>query len=359
MIYNKTMQQSTYLPAGLPACLLAAAFVAILSPQAIDAQDLYRVTRQDNFRREPGPEGRLLASVNEGAELVGGQPQDGWVEITLDGWIWRESLRPLSASRFQYEVSARSGENLRDRPNGSILARLNTGFWLQEVEAPNGEWVRVSRTGWMWARSLERVNPDSPAVVLPPAGEGNAAAQQGASATTDTGSPRIDRAVTVGRSAMRVVPSGDTTAVLGGGAPLTVLARSGEWVRVRTEGWVHESDLRPVSTDVLVGVSGAEVRAQPDVFEGRVLQWTVQLIAIQTSDGLRRELPVGQSYLLARGPLPEVGSVYVMINDEQREVLERLSPLAQLVILARVRVGRSHYLGNPVVELIEMTVRER
>ena len=358
MIYNKTMQQSTYLPAGLPACLLAAAFVAILSPQAIDAQDLYRVTRQENFRREPGPDGRLLASVNEGAELAGRQPRDGWVEITLEGWIWRESLRPLSASRFQYEVGAGSGENLRDRPNGSILARLNAGFRLQEVEAPDGEWVRVSRTGWMWARSLERVDPDAPAV-LPRAGEGNAAAQQGASATTSTGSSRIDRAVTIGQSAMRVVPSGDTAAVLGGGASLTVLARSGEWVRVRTEGWVHESDLRPVSSDVWVGVSGAEVRAQPDVFEGRVLQWTVQLLAIQTSDGLRRELPEGRSYLLARGPLPEVGSVYVLIDDEQREDLERLSPLAQLVILARVRVGRSHYLGNPVVELIDMTVRER
>ncbi len=358
MIYNKTMQQSTYLPAGLPACLLAAVFVAILLPRAIDAQELYRVTRQDNFRREPGPGGRLLASVNEGAELAGGQARDGWVETTLEGWIWRESLRPLSATRFQYEVDAGSGENLRDRPNGSILARLSTGLWLQEVEAPDGEWVRVSRTGWMWARSLERVDPDPPAV-LSPAAESNTAAQQGASATTDTGSPRIDRAVTVGQSAMRIVPGGDTAAVLGGGASLTVLARSGEWVRVRTEGWVHESDLRPVSTDVLVGVSGAEVRAQPDVFEGRVLQWTVQLLAIQTSDGLRRELPEGRSYLLARGPLPEVGSVYVLIDDEQREDLERLAPLVHLVILARVRVGRSHYLGNPVVELIEMYVRGR
>ncbi len=63
--------------------------------------------------------------------------------------------------------------------------------------------------------------------------------------------------------------------------------------------------------------------------------------------------------MLARGPLPEVGSVYVVIDAEQREALERLSPLARLVILARVRVGRSHYLGNPVVELIEMSVRER
>ncbi len=358
MIYSNTMKQSTHLPAGLPACLLAAAFVAILSPQAVAAQDLYRVMQQENFRREPGPDGRLLASVNEGAELAGRPSRDGWVEISLEGWIWRESLRPLSATGYQYEVGPGSGENLRDRPNGSILARLNSGFWLQEVEAPDGEWVHVRRLGWMWARSLERMDPDPPPVVLP-ADEGDDADEQPPSATTSTGSPRTDRAVTVGQSAMRVVPSGDTAGVLRGGASLTVLARSGEWVRVRTEGWVHESDLRPVSTDVLMGVSGAEVRAQPDVFEGRVLQWTVQLLSIQESDGLRRELPEGQPYLLARGPLPEAGSVYVVIDAEQRQALERLSPLARLVIIARVRVGRSHYLGNPVVELIEMSVRER
>ncbi len=357
MIYTKTMQQSTYLPTGLPACLLAAAFVAILSPQAIDAQDRYRVTRQENFRREAGPAGQLLASVNEGGEFAGGPPRDGWVEITLEGWIWRESLRTVSGSEFQYEVTTGFGENLRDRPNGSILARLNTGFWLQEVEAPEDKWVRVRRTGWMWARSLERVDPDIPPVAQV-APEGNTASQQGRAGAAEVGSPRIDRAVTLGRAAMRVVPGGDTSAILRD-APLTVLARSGEWVRVRTEGWVHESDLRPASDSVLVGVSGAEVRAQPDVFEGRVLQWTVQLLAIQTSDGLRRELPEGQSYLLARGPVPEVGSIYVLIDDGQREALERLSPLAQLVILARVRVGRSYYLGNPVVELIQMTVRER
>ncbi len=359
MIYSKTMQQSTHLSAGLPACLLAAATVAILPPQAVVAQDHYRVLRQENFRREPGPSGRLLASVNEGAELSGDRPRDGWVEITLEGWIWRESLEPLSnASGYDYEVGAGSGENLRDRPNGSILARLSTGFWLQEVEAPAGEWVRVRRTGWMWGRSLERIDRNAPEVVQPPE-DGVTASPPPDPGTAGDGSSRVDRAVTVGQAAMRVVPSGDTSAVLRGDASLTVLARSGEWVRVRTEGWVHESDLRPASTDVLVGVSGAEVRAQPDVFEGRVLQWTVQLLAIRTSDGLRRELPEGQPYLLARGPLPEVGSVYVLIDDDQREDLERLSPLAQLVIIARVRVGRSRYLGNPVVELIEMSVRER
>jgi Bacterial SH3 domain len=350
------MQQSSHLIAGLPACLLAAVSLAILPDQPAEAQNQYRVTRRENFRREPRPDGRLLASVNEGAELMGGETRSGWVEVALEGWIWRQSLRPMDSTQYDYEVSAGSGENLRVRPNGPILARLSTGFWLQEVET-SGEWVRVKRVGWMWARSLERAAAGPEPAREPTVGERGGSTS--ARPETETSRPTIDRAVTLGRSAMRAVPSGDTTAVLAGGAPLTILARSGPWVRVRAEGWVHESNLRPVSTDVLVGVSGAEVRAQPQRFEGRVLQWTVQLLAVRTSDGLRQEIPTGQRYILARGPLPEAGFVYVLLNDEHGEEIERLAPLAQLVVLVRVKVGRDRYLGNPVVELIEMSVRKR
>ena len=348
------MQQSSYLLAGLPACLLAAASLAIVPSQPAHAQDQYRVTRQENFRREPSPDGRLLASVAEGVELRGGEVRSGWVQVTLEGWIWRQSLRAIDRSEFDYEVSAASGENLREQPNGRVLARLSTLFLLEGGEV-RGEWVRVRRTAWMWGRSLERVGDPPP--VAPETPQASAPAATGRA--TPQGRAPIDRAVTLGRATMRAVPNGDTTAVLGGDASLTILARSGEWVRVRTEGWVHESDLRPVSTDVLVGVSGAEVRAQPELFEGRMLQWTVQLLSLQTSDGLRRELPEGQRYMLARGPIPEAGFVYVMVDDEQSAAIERLSPLAELVVLVRVRVGRSRYLGNPVVELIDMSVRER
>jgi hypothetical protein len=139
---------------------------------------------------------------------------------------------------------------------------------------------------------------------------------------------------------------------------MQIVGRSGEWVRVRTEGWMHESDLRPVSGDVLVGVSGAEVRARPGDFEGRTLQWTLQLLAVQISDGLRRELPDGQPYMLARGPMPEAGTVYVLLSQDQFEEVKRLSPLAQLVVLVRVRVGRDYYLGNPVVDLLQMALRK-
>ena len=347
------MQQSTHLSALLPACLLVALGAAAIPTGTAVGQDRYRVLRQENFRREGAPSGRLLGSVFEGTQVAGGQVSSGWVQVTLEGWIWGQSLRRVQDGTFDYEVSASNGENLRMEPNGSVLSRLDTGFLLEAVEV-GGAWVRVRRTGWMWGRSLERIQggaprvdpPDVPPITRPPP-----------TASGGGESVGLDRAVAADRATLRAVPDGDSTATLAGDAPLRVLARSGEWVRVQMEGWVHESDLRPVSGDVLVGVSGGEVRARPKEFEGRLLQWTLQYVSLQTSDGLRREIPEGQSYMLARGPMPEAGFVYVLLDATQAAEIERMSFLVEIVMLVRVRVGRSRYLENPVVELVEMSMR--
>jgi len=142
------------------------------------------------------------------------------------------------------------------------------------------------------------------------------------------------------------------------GMPVRVLERSGQWLKVRTEGWVREDELRPTSPDVLVGVSGAEVRARPGDYEGRVVEWTVQYIALRTADDLRQEFAPGQRYLLARGPVPEAGFVYIGINADQVEALSRVAPLAELVVTARILHGRSRFLGNPVLELLDWAVRQ-
>lgn len=315
--------------------------------------------QQENFRREPGPTARLLATVREGSELEGGRTRSGWVEVTLDGWIWAASIGESADDQLGHVVSARNGENLRTRPNGTIVARLPPGFLLERVEE-DGEWMHVRRLGWMYGRSLERVVSTPPPVPT-------AATAEGGTDDADPPAPepplsaediRPDAyTVTDAETALRLTAGGDSAGVVAGSTPVQVLERSGEWVRVRVEGWVHEGAIRPASPDILVGVSGAEVRARPQDFEGKVVQWTVEMISLREADNLRRELPAGQQYLLGRGPLPEAGFLYIIVTEEQARVLENLSPLAELVITARVRVSRSRYLGNTVLELIEFSVR--
>jgi hypothetical protein len=154
------------------------------------------------------------------------------------------------------------------------------------------------------------------------------------------------------------VPEGDVAGTLQAETPVRVLARSGEWVRIQTEGWVREDDLSSAAAGVLEGVSGAEVRARPDEFEGKLLQWTLQYLAVQEADELRGEIPLGQPYMLARGPLPEAGFVYVVLPSDMVEEVRRLAPVAQVVVIGRLRVARSRYLGNPVLDLVDLAVRE-
>ncbi len=345
------MRQSSHLPRALPACALAALAAAIVGPIPLAAQTTYRVTRTENFRRDNDPSAPLLATVLEAVELPGDSTVSGWIRVTVEGWVWGNSVDRTSRDGHNLVVTPRGGENLRTEPNGDVIARLASGCLLDEVDRRPG-WVRVRRTGWMWGRSLERRDARPAAVD----GRGSAAPR---GTQADAGAVGVDRAVTSDRALLRRTPGGSPTGTLAEGAPVRVLSRTGEWVRVQTEGWIRETELRPAAPGVLMGVTGAEVRSNPREFEGKLVQWTVQYIAIQEADELRREIPEGRPYLLARGPVPEAGFVYVVLTDEHRSRVERLAPLADLVIIGRVRAGRSRYLGNPILEMVDLAVRER
>ena len=90
---------------------------------------------------------------------------------------------------------------------------------------------------------------------------------------------------------------------------------------------------------------------------GQSLKWTLQYIAVQQADELRPEIPPGGTYLLTRGPLPERGFVYVVVPETKRSLVASLTPLNVIQVTARVRAGRSHYLGNPVVDLLSLEVQ--
>ncbi len=350
------MRQSSLLQSALPASLLCFLWAAIAPPASLDAQTRWRVTRNENFRQQPGSDARLLGTVLEGTELSGAGTQGGWTEVILEGFIWSASVGRTDRDGFDLVVTASGGENLRASPNGRVLARLAAGFLLEEL-GREGAWVRVRRKGWMWSRSLEPVGAGSESPPSARSGQRADAKALARGASIGDSLPELERGVALGRVELRSVPDGPLIGALEEGTAVRVLARSGEWVRVASEGWIREADIRPAASGVLVGVTAAEVRSNPSAFEGKLVQWTVQYIAIQTADELRREIPAGRRYMLARGPLPEAGFVYVILNPEQVAQLERLRPLAELLIIARVKVARSQFLGNPVLELVDLSVR--
>lgn len=344
------MRQSSHLLlSALPACVAAVALLLGGSPERLEAQNRYRVIRTENFRRDPTGSAALLATVNAGVELRAESVEGRWVQVVLEGWIWARSMEETDREGYALVVAARDGENLRTEPNGRIVARVSSGALFEEVERRPG-WVRVRRVGWMFGPSLERLGGA-------PASQRGAEPPRTAPPVTPPSEPVLDRAVTADRTALHRAPNGDSAGVLIPDAPVRVIARSGEWVRIQFEAWVRETDLRPSTPGVLVGVTGAEVRARPEEFHGKLVQWIVQFIAVQDADEVRRDIPTGQRYMLARGPLPETGFVYVILTDEQVGQLARMEPLTELIIVGQVRVGRSHYLGNPVLSLVEMVRR--
>lgn len=342
------MRQSSHVVRTLPA-LLGAALLLVGGSHETAAQSRYRVIRTENFRREPAGTASLLATVNAGIELAAEGVDGRWVQVVLEGWVWARSVDSTDREGLDLQVTARSGENLRSAPNGSIVARLSSGALLEELDRRPG-WVRVRRVGWMFGPSLEQLG--LPAPTRPAA----AAAPAPAAAPPAAGSV-LDHATASAATALLLTPGGDTTGILEPGSRVRIVARSGDWVRVQTEGWVRADDLQEVVPGVLVGVSGAEVRADPGEYVGKVVRWTVQFIAVQSPDEIRRDIPEGSRYMLARGPLPETGFVYVVLTDEQADQLERTEPLSELEIVGQIRTGRSHYLGNPVLTLVEVARR--
>ena len=83
---------------------------------------------------------------------------------------------------------------------------------------------------------------------------------------------------------MRAAPDARPLATIAQGTTLTPLARERGWVRVRLEGWVQERDVAPADTSVRAGVSAADLRADPQGSRGKVVRWSVQVLAKQKAD---------------------------------------------------------------------------
>lgn len=319
--------------------------VLLLHPTVVLAQVARVGTNEENFRAAPG--GAVLATVLAGAELRLGRTQGQWREATLEGWIWSASVEAQTRDGHDLVVRASGGENLRATPDGTRIARLREGMLLDEVER-QGRWVRVRRTGWIWGPSLE--------AEVATAGRADGTAQrstQTRSAPSPGGTAGWAR-TGPGGVALLGAPDQDTIAAIRPLAPVEVLAREGNWARVRLEGWVWVPSLAaPADTgDVLRSISPDVLAANPQGFQGRLIEWTVQFIALDRAERIRTDFYEGEPFILARGPGEAAGFVYIAVPPDRVEQVERLTPLQRITILGRVRTARSPLMGAPVLDLL-------
>jgi hypothetical protein len=326
----------------LPACVAAA---VLLLSRLLAAQDHSEISTDTRLHKEP--EGVPLVSLPAGSEVEARGARGDWHEVVVEGWIFTSSTAPTQRDGFDLVVSAADGENIRAAPNGEIVGRVRNGTLLRKLETQGG-WTRVSRAGWVPKEALASPTvADTPAVPPPPAQP-----QTGSVAPVPPPTPEVERAAVTRATGVFAAPQGGQYGTLQPGAPARVLGRSGEWARVQFEGWVRESDLEAGSGGALSGVTAAEVRSDPARYVGKMVEWRLQLIAVQTADELRTEMPRGQRYLLTRGPLPEPGFVYVTVSETQAAGFRALAPLQELTLRVVIKAPRTKYLTTPVVEYV-------
>ena len=172
----------------------------------------------------------------------------------------------------------------------------------------------------------------------------------------DTVPHTVTRATVVRSAPITGTEALPTLGQIAKGATVDVIGKDHDWVRVRLEGWVRESDL-VVADSTLRVMSAADVRANPAAAQGKLVRWEVEAVVFQTADALRTGLQPGERYLLALGPGNEKTLIYIVIPATLTQTARSLPPMAQITVTARIRNGRSDPAGVPVLDLQSLTRR--
>lgn len=332
--------KSSPAPSRAPIRIAAAALLTLACTAVLGAQGADRTSADAPFHKEPG--GTLLGRISRGAAVTFGASRNGWRETTVVGWVPANALRNDSRDGFDVAVSLSAGVSLRTSASNDAPVRATAvaGALFDRTEARSG-WVLVSRTAWIPETAATAQGPAAvpqpstpPAsttpVVVPGAGDSVATALAGGSEfSADRDGPPIGRV-----EASRAVE---------------VVERSGGWSKVRLEVWVPDAAIGAAPT---AGISGAELRADPERYVGQSVEWRLQVLAVREADDLRPELPKGQPYVLARGPLPETGFVYLAVPASEAAAFRAMDPLSEVRVRATIRAGRSRFLPTPVLDFV-------
>lgn len=298
---------------------------------------------EENIRSEP--QGVVLGRVLEGVALPVLSREDQWVEIELGGWIWTASLQVTDRLGFDRVVSVSPRENLRREPSGEVLARLVEGTLLDRVEEVVG-WTGIRRAVWVWAESVE-LSPGMVSSPLPTPSPGAAA-------------PREERWWRRGDRPVAILsgPDGDTLASAGPETELRVLAREGNWIRVRLEGWSWAPEgegAESAEAGAVLDLTPGEVAANPQGARGRTVTWELQFVSLERAETIRTDFYEGEPFLLTRTGSGARVFVYVAVPPERVDEVEGLVPLERIRVVGRIRTGAAALTGNPILDLLDFT----
>ena len=314
----------------------APAVVALLASLVfpLPGQAVRTLTGEADLLKAPG--GIQLLHLLKGTPVSVGTANGAWLPATVDGWIVESAMHDDKRDGFDVSVALAAGTTLRAKAGGAPLASARLGALFQRVEVKGG-WVHVRRTGWIPTAAIVAAS-----VVTPPP---PAAAPPAPPAAIKVPSTSI-----LAGSGLSMQPGGPVVATLEAPVSGDVVEHRNGWAHVRVDAWVRDAALGTAQSPG--GITGADVRAAPEKYVGQTVEWTIEVLGIEKADELRPELPEGQPYLLARGPLPETGFLYVAITSEEAETLHRLEPLAKIKIRATIRAGRSRFLPTPVLNFV-------
>ncbi len=315
--------------------------LALLAAPAAHGQGTATLRVSENLRSEP--RGAVLGRLETGKTFTVKGGREGWVQVEVQGWVWTRSLQAISRPGFNLTVSAEEGENLRTEPSGEVLGRLARGTLLERVETVPG-WTRVRRVAWVWGASAA-VDAGPGAAPSPAPSRGGSSAERWWR-SRPAGDPILTG------------PDGDTLARAVPGSELQVLAREGNWIRVRVEGWIwapagERAD--SAGAPVLSNATPAQVGGDPEAYRGRIVTWELRFVSLERAEKLRTDFYEGEPFLLARTPAPENAFVYVAVPPERLGEAQGLIPLERIRVTGRIRTGAAALTGNPILDLLELT----
>ncbi len=310
----------------------------------MEAQTSATLTTEENFRAQPN--GVVLGQLRAGLSLGVLEATDDWLQFDFEGWVFTPSLREIDRGRFRWVVSVEGGENIRGRPNGELLGRLEEGTLLEHLESVE-DWSRVRRRAWVWRRSAALFSSD------PPDASADRYSLSVPSGVSDGGVWALGGSVD---APILSAPDGDTLAISAPSTNLRVIAREGNWARVRLEGWIWlpEGADGAVEASILTDVTLESIAAAPDEYRGEVIQWDLQFISLERAEEIRTDFYATEPFLLTRIGDGDEGFVYVAIPPERLTEAQGLSPLERIRVVGRVRTGAARLTGSPILELLSL-----